>query len=332
MSVTKLQSAVPAVGTIRLYCAGGGGINLGKKYGGPLPDYIGSAKVMTTYVDTSKTNLHDVPDAENVFVLPELDGSGKVRKENHEAIAQMVPRILKDHPPADFNLVIFTASGGTGSVAGPLILAELLTRGENTVAIVIGSEESVITSTNTFNTLKSLDHIARSKGKPVVMHYSNNARGTKRSDIDKEAMFVISSLSVLASRQNKELDSMDVANWLNFTKTTSVPAQLALLKVYSEADEVDRLAGEAFTMAALLRDEDEEQPQLKPEYSCAGYYREDAKIATSLFFVVETEGLRGVLNHLNGLATAAQEIKAARVEGPAFVSSKDEVSATGLIL
>lgn len=217
-------------------------------------------------------------------------------------------------------------------MAGPLILSELLARGENAIAIVIGSEESVITSTNTFNTLKSLDHIARSRGVPVVMHYSNNDRNVKRSDIDKAAMFVISSLSVLASRQNKELDSMDVANWLNFTKTTSVPAQLAQLKVYSSAEDVDAKATESFTMAALLTDEDDLQPLHKPEYSCAGYLREESGIKTNFFFTIETEGLRSVLSHLNSLATEAKEIKAARVEGPAFVSGNEEVSSTGLIL
>lgn len=325
-------STTQQVGTLRIYGAGGGGINLAKKFGGTLPEHPGAAKLLTAYIDTSRTNLHDVQDPENVFVLPELDGSGKVRRENHEAIAQMIPRILKDHPPADFNVVVFTASGGTGSVAGPLILAELLTRGENAIAVVIGSEESVITSTNTFNTLKSLDHIARTKGVPVVMHYTNNDRSVKRSDVDREAHFVISSLSILASRQNKELDSKDVSNWLNFTKTTSVPAQLAMLKVYSKVEDVDRLATEAFTMSMLLENEDELHPQLKPEYSCTGYYRTDSKIGTNLFFTIETESLRSVLSHLNELASSAQEIKAARIEGPSFTTAKDEVSSTGLIL
>lgn len=331
MSITKLETS-PVQGTVRLFACGGAGINIGKKYGGNLPERIGSAKLMTCYIDTSRTNLHDVPDPENVFVLPELDGSGKVRKENHEAISQMIPRILKDYPAGDFNIVIFSASGGTGSVCGPLLIAELLTRGENAIAVVIGSEESVITSTNTFNTLKSLDHIARTKGIPVVMHYTNNDRGVKRSDVDKNAMFVVSSLTVLASRQNKELDSMDVANWLNFTKTTSVPAQLAQLKVYGSCEEVDKLATESFTMAALLLDEDEQQPTHKPEYSCAGYFRPEASMVSNLFFTIETEGLRGVLSHLNTLATEAKEIKAARVEGPSFFSGNEEVSSTGLIL
>lgn len=111
MNVFK-QNIESQQGAVRIYCAGGAGINIGKKYGGNLPERIGSAKLMTCYIDTSRTNLHDVPDPENVFVLPELDGSGKVRKENHEAISQMIPRILKDYPAGDFNIVIFSASGG----------------------------------------------------------------------------------------------------------------------------------------------------------------------------------------------------------------------------
>ena len=330
--MTTQNNVASPIGSIRLYGCGGGGINIVKRYAGPLKSTTGVADIKTTYIDTSRSNLDDDPDHQNIFVLPELDGSGKVRRENHEAIAQQVPRILKDFSPADLNLVIFTASGGTGSVAGPLIISELIERNQNVVAIVIGSDESVITGMNTFNTLKSLDHISRTKGTPVVMHYTQNDRSLKRSDVDKQVMFVISSLAVLASRQNKGLDTKDVANWVNFTRTTSVPSQLALLKVYGDAKEVDQLAGESFTLAALLKSEDEEQPRFKPEYNCDGFYRPGTEMATNLFFTIETHGLRDVLNQLNAVAQNAQETKQARIDGPSFVGRNDEVSSTGLIL
>jgi hypothetical protein len=320
------------VGVLRVYGCGGGGINIASKFAGNLPLRAGIADIRTAFVDTSRTNLSDKINPEDCYVLPDLDGSGKVRKENHEAIAKEIPRILIQHQPGDFNIVAFTASGGTGSVAGPLLVAELMERGHNVIAVVIGSEESAITATNTFNTLKSLDHISRSKDKPVLMHYTLNHRDMKRSEVDKEAVFVISALAYLSSRQNKELDTKDITHWMNFNKSTSINAQLSMLKVFNQANLVEEGSPECFSLACLLKSEDEGQPNLVPAYSCAGYYREGVDAPHNLFFAVETRDLNGILSHLQKTSKTLSEHKAARIDGPSFMSNNDQVSATGLIL
>jgi|SRR5690606_18709245 len=318
------------VGTMRLYGCGGGGVNIAKNYVNAKKPRPGIAEIFTSFIDTSRSNTVDVPNQDDVFVLPDLDGSGKIRAENHEAIAMMVPKILKDHAPCDLNVVIFTGAGGTGSVAGPLIMAELLRRGQNAVAVVIGSQESAITSDNTFKTLKSLDHISRVGEHPVVMYYLNNDRDVKRSDVDKEATFVISSLAVLGSRQNREMDSKDLSHWINFSKSTSVSSQLAMLKVFDSADQVDAEAPECFSMASLLVNEDETQPKTMPQYSSAGYYRPGTDIENNLFFCIETDSLKPIMAKLGKISEQVEESKNARVEGPSIVSSKDKV--TGMLV
>lgn len=320
------------IGVLRIYGCGGGGINIASKFGGNVPPRQGVAEIQTAFIDTSRTNLSGNINQEDCFVLPELDGSGKVRRENHEAIAREIPRILIKHQPGDFNVVVFTGSGGTGSVAGPLLIAELLERGHNVIAIVIGSEESAITATNTFNTLKSLDHISRSKGKPVLMNYTLNSRDLKRSEVDREALLTISALALLCSRQNKELDTKDIDHWINYSKHAGIGAQLSLLKVFNQATAVEDHSPECFSLACLLKSEDEGQPRLVPAYSCAGYYREGTEATNNLFFAVETRDLNPILSHLQKTSKALDEHKAARSDGPAFVSHNDEVSSTGLIL
>lgn len=322
------------VGVLHIYSAGGGGINIGSKFDGSLPSRLGVAEIKTTFIDTSRTNLSERTNSSDCYVLEGVDGSGKVRKENHEAIAKEIPRILLQHQPGDFNIVAFTASGGTGSVAGPLLVAELLERGLNVVAIVIGSEESAITATNTFNTLKSLDHISRSKDKPVIMHYTLNNRELKRSEVDREAVFMIAALSFLASRQCKEMDTMDVTNLLNYNKVpyVDIPAQLTLLKVFNTPEAVEEFAPETFSLACLLKSEDDLQPNMSPAYSCAGYFREGVEAPQNLFFALETRELNGILSHLQKNSKVLDEHKAARHTGPSFVDNKDQVSSTGLIM
>lgn len=319
-------------GNVRLYACGGAGINLAKEWAGEVQTEVGVANVKPCYVDTSRVNLIEGIDDSNSYILPDLDGSGKVRRENNEAIFAEVPRILLDHAPTEFNVVIFSASGGTGSVAGPLLVAELLKRDQNVVSVVVGSDESAITARNTFNTLKSLDHIAGNAEAPVVMYYIHNERDLKRSDIDRQVRHVLVSLNYLASRQNKELDTKDIHHWLNYNKSTEIDPSLALLKVHTEVAECEKQSDDAFSLASVLKNEDESQPKLNPAYACAGYYREGVRNPHNLFFAIETKGLSPILDRLQKLAATNDEHKTARKQGPSFKGNNDKVSDTGLVL
>lgn len=328
------QAQQTQIGEMMIYGAGGGGINVAsmcQEYTASAP---GTSNVRLAYIDTSRSNIPDSARPEQCYLLENLDGSGKVRKENHEKIADEVNRILLAHQPGDMNVVAFTASGGTGSVAGPLLVAELLKRNKLVVCVVIGSDESAITADNTFKTLKSLDHIARSQEKPVVMFYNKNSRNMSRVEVDKRSRFTICALSFLASRQNKELDSMDVTNFLNYNRVpgSDLQPQLTMLQVLSEADEVDRIGADTFSLAMLLKGHEEVQPQIVPVYSAAGYYRENTQAPCNLFFCLETKALSPILGELQKTAATIDEHKQARASGPSFVGANDQVSSTGLIL
>lgn len=319
-------------GMVRMYATGGGGINLASSWAGNVAPEPGVAEVLPAYIDTSRTNVIEGIDESNSYILPDLDGSGGLRRENHEPIAREIPRILIKFPPTDFNIVVFTGAGGSGSVAGPMLIAELLERNQNVIGVVIGSEESAIRSRNTFNTLKSLDNLAHSKGKPITIFYARNSRDVKRSEIDRQAKHVLVAINYLASRQNRELDTKDIAHFINYHKVTSVTPQLSLLNVYTAIEDVEQYARNAFSMASLLKELDDPQPDLHPAYSCTGYYRPGVKNPNNLFFTIETEGLSPILNHLQKLAKSVDEHDRARQDGPRFVGENDQVSSTGLIL
>ena len=170
-------------GKVTLYGAGGCGINIAKRFYDAQPQ-VGVADLSFCFADTSRSNISAELDPKDCYVLPDVDGSGKIRKENYQAITQVIQQIPINFAPGDLNIVIFSASGGSGSTMGPLIVRELLKEGHPTVAIVVGSFESYITANNTMNTIKSLDSISRSIGVPIVVSFENNIDNTRSTFVD----------------------------------------------------------------------------------------------------------------------------------------------------
>ena len=76
---------------VSLYCAGGLGINVAfqlLKYPEEAQARAGYAEIDIFMVDTSTSNLRlKTVDKEKLYLVEGLDGSGKIRKENHKAIA-----------------------------------------------------------------------------------------------------------------------------------------------------------------------------------------------------------------------------------------------------
>lgn len=326
------QNDLPIQGTIRLYGAGGAGTNLiGSWHPMDGAAAAGTALCQIAYADTSRSNLPADIDDEKIFLLDDKDGSGGVRSENHIDIGRNVPGLIQKYPPGDLNVVCFSGSGGSGSVFGPLIIRELIKLKKPVVAIVVGSEESAIRRKNTLNTLKSLDNIARSTGVPVVIFYAHNAPDVPRSHVDIQCRYVLATLAVLASKRNRELDSADLANWLEYTKVTSVDAQLALLHVYDQASEVDA-ASQPVSVASLLKNADEKSFSVMPEYSTVGFPREDIPDFKQLHFVITVDGVRVIDKMLNERLIEAEKQAAARVRHDTIVKDTDRVTDDGLVL
>jgi hypothetical protein len=184
-----------------------------------------------------------------------------------------IRKVLLQHKPAAMNIVVASASGGSGSVIGPLLLKELLEQGCPAIILMIGSSESSITATNTLNTLKSLEAIGGSLDKPVVMTYQHNGEDATRTEVDERVIGTIDTLAVMCSSNNGALDSRDIHNWLFYNHSTAVPAQLSLLEVFRTRDGASKVVA-PISVASLLKDVDSPEPRFMAEYSCAGYPKE----------------------------------------------------------
>ena len=103
--------------TVRIYACGVGACNLGSEFI-QLTQSPNVAEVKTCFIDTSLSNLRDVPvKEENIFLLEDTDGSGKLRRSNSDKITESVKSIIHKFSPEDLNIVLFSLSGGSAEPA-----------------------------------------------------------------------------------------------------------------------------------------------------------------------------------------------------------------------
>jgi hypothetical protein len=271
-------------------------------------------------------------DANDVYVLDNLDGSGKKRDENHVEISNIIKEILVKHKPLDFNVVVFSLSGGSGSVIGPLLVSELLGRNIPVIAICVGTDESVLTANNTLKSLKSLEAIAKRNNKALNFIYQHNDRGIPRSKADNAIEGYLSGFRFLVSGKNEELDSQDLINWLDFTKTTSLTPQLGLLEVYSEGEHVSTRHSNPVSVASLYSDHDTHGLLVVPEYHCAGYTDLSSGKVDQLHFVIDVQSVPQIAKNIEKTLSSQKEVAESRPSHGTLVSSKDKVEDSGLVL
>jgi hypothetical protein len=330
------------LGTLRLYGAGGAGVNMTRHFHTAVGEiHPGMAQVHTAFIDTSRSNIPDALGDRDVFILTDStgvlkDGGGKERSLNHPDIAANIKGLLAKFPPMDMNVVVFSASGGSGSVFGPLLMAEMIRQGLSVVGLVVGSVESVKTVNNTVNTLASLENLATSRELPIVIMYCENNEDSPRAAVDKIFRHAIGSLAVLASRRNAEMDSTDIRHMLHFPKSTSIKARLATLDIARSNEEMEvKVAEEGaqyIAMSSLYENPDVPTIAVRPEYHSAGYLTDKLEGVPMYHFGVRIDESARIASGLQRTLADMQKALAARVIPKTILTGNEQATDDGLIL
>lgn len=318
-------------GVVRIYGVGGFGTNIAYMFNNIEPS-PGQAEIKVAYLDTSRSNLRSDINPDHFFAPEDMDGGGSVRRDTNDPLAKICKQFLEAHQPGDFNVVIFSASGGTGSVGGIHILSELLKRGIPAVAVVVGSAQSKIAALNTLKTLKSLENVVSSTEHPLVMHYSHNTDEQPRSEIDFQIFRVVSTLTILNSRENAGMDTRDVRNWVQYQHSTAVEPALSLLEVYDNNDDVVKNHKTPISLASLYTSPDDPRPKITPEYATEGYPTNSIKNFKVLHFVVDYAEVGQIAKTINGRIEELDRQHGSRIAATKLTSDKDQVSHNGLVL
>ena len=255
--VKKLTQPKPigGKGNMRIYACGGCGTNIVAKMNLSTDVIEGYAGIEVAYIDASNSNqFQGIMNDSNTLFISEK-GSGSHRRTNYEQISEMRQTIIKQFPPHDINIVVHSASGGSGSVIGPVLVSELLDRDQNVVVIMIGSIQNVTYINNTINTIASMEQIADKRNRPVPVFYIENPVQGSRREVDQQAQGILGILSVIYSGQNREVDQEDLTNHLNYNRITKHRPGIIYMDITGD-DEINLDKGERVITAITLEDSD----------------------------------------------------------------------------
>jgi len=304
--------------TVRLYACGGAAVNIAKPlYVTSQGTEAGFAEFSVTYVDTSRSNIGN--HAEDAFYLIQgqgdtvVDGSGKVRETNYAASSLAVPDILHQFKPADLNIVLHSASGGSGSILGPILASELIAQGKNVIVMMIGSTTCEQEIRNTINTVLSYQGISQKRSKPVNVFYFENGHTGSMRENDSTVLIYLMILAAAWSGKNLGLDSKDLENFLNYDRVSKYPAALTGLIIRSKGEKIEFQKGQAISsVVSLIRDSEDPHPGMVVGYHSYGILSEAASMAIKLPSPIHLCTLQGffaeIISRLQAALASAEEL------------------------
>lgn len=224
---TKHHDISNGCSSIQIIGAGGAGKVCAIRFAEQFPNAL---KIST--IDTSGVP-NDISGIE-IFKVKDLNGSGKLRKNNIEPITNFVADYVARKPFEDITIIIMSLSGGSGSVVGPLLIDEILR--QNKIAIVFGiiDTDSEIDTLNALNGLRTLDNISSNrKGYlPIILFSNKDGRSIVDKGIDKQLKHLVTMLTI----PYIGLDTQDRIKFLNPHAFDSIEHGVKLLSVSSRPD------------------------------------------------------------------------------------------------
>lgn len=321
-----------------IYACGGGAI----KITADMVDYVnvpGFSDTKISRLDTSDKNLTANMSQSSVFVLKGADGSGKQRDHNYKPVVAAMSKILAQHQPEDYNIVIFTGGGGSGSVIGPVLVGELLQRRAPVIALVIGTTGDETQAQNSVSTIKSLGGVQQLHKRPVVFSYFEVNQHNSQADVDQQVIGVLSGLLNLLDSDNTVIDNKDIINFLDWTNVRKeTPAQLVALELYN-GDEINELTGKTpIGIASIYPTAERPYLPVQPVYSSDGTRSEASVIANKSFegitmhYVVHAGPVVPVMRDLEKTLQRIRDNQRAQSEDSVVISGDDNVESTGMVL
>ncbi len=325
------------LGRVRLYSAGGAGINIGSKVQQLVrgEDSV-YAELDTVYIDTSKANLHSNIPADKLYLIDGKDGSGGRRAENYEDIAPRAREILNTFKPADLSIVLSSGGGGTGAILASCLVSELLAMDNLVVVVCVGDDATKTWASNTLKTLQSYENIAAKREKPVVVFYLQNGADMSRTTVDLRIQELVAALMLLFSRRNRELDGKDLYNWINYHKVTSHKPGLAALTLFSDKVNADiAKIGNLISIATLVADDLDPTLSKRPEVQTVGYVEgtiAGKKLSAPYHYVTSDGVFQNVSKQLEKVLAEFEADAGARVKKTSIATNAATATDTGVVL
>lgn len=315
---------------MKIYGCGGLGLNLASKFEAlRSKESVNMDAIDISYIDTSMANVrHNKINPEHFYLITKgsdndvKKGSGKFRPENYEPTKEQIKKILMKHPPEQFNCVIHSLSGGSGSVIGPILFKELRDQGKDAILLIVGNNDSTIEITNTISTLHTYVSISRARNESIVGIYSRCGGAISRAEADSRVISSISLISLFFNPTNQEMDMADISNFLNYNKVTKHEPAFVFASFFTDKVDVDE---KLFPIAALTLGKigEDSSTGTNVDYQAVGYVNEDSVGDVQKKFPIHLVSIDGqVANELSWYEQISKQIEAKRA---AAIGNKIEV-------
>lgn len=189
----------------------------------------------------------------------ELSGSGALRSSNVKSTIVAINEFLNENKsimaPNTINIIVTSASGGSGSVISPLLSRVLLDKDVPFLVIVIGDDSNLTYATNTSDTLKTYHSIAKTSLKTIPMYYINNSEmDNDFKTINAYVAGVVITMSMFYVGTNVDIDFADMSTFLRIDKMRpklSIPSGIMSLEVVS-GDDTKHIEDDSIMSARIL--------------------------------------------------------------------------------
>lgn len=277
---------------VAVYFCGGTGLNIGKN--------MSDLEADVCFLDTSDRNVTELHDKSKVFLTKNTVGAGKNRAYILPIVRPQIGNVLSRFPAADFNIVVFGTSGGSGNILGSLLVSEMLKANETVIVVGASGIESTEVVNNSLDAIKTLEGVSMNRGKVVPMVHVINGVGVPYAVTNNEVDFYIRALCDLASQEHERLDVKDIENWVNFTNKVDIQPQLCELKIFDNRKEASTV-NEMLSVASLFTDEAQEVPFGSPFVRTTGIAKKGDIIADQLHFIINSIGIEEIVKSLEDL-------------------------------
>lgn len=315
-----LESQNPAHIPTRIYYCGGFGFNIGSKVGATFPG--------ACFLDSSDANLKDksVP-AERIYLIPGTDGAGGDQAFMMPHARAHADEMISKFEPAEFNIVVLGAGGGSGATIGIQVVRKLLAAGYPTAVLVVVGTDTTRRIRNTLNVIKNLEAVSLSTKLPVVAAFTDNA---SERTTDEEVIFQIDSLVALTDQQNARLDTRDVENFVQYNKVCAVEPQLSRLYISSTRQEAAAVL-EPISIASLYVDQDKYVPFGSGFVATVGFPTSDAKMDyDQLHFVINSIGIQSLMDQIEEERVKLTTVQSGYRQRRAVITVDDNLTDDGL--
>jgi len=242
----------------------GAGANLLTKFMSTHKEEEGKALIKPIVLDTSNDFKQKGVDIPFYKIETGLDGAGGERLNTQAAVGPT--RSIMYNLNTSRVVIICDTSGGSGGTVMLAAVMALMERGVPVSVLAVSKQDNILETTNAINVIESLDNVVRDAGKTINVKIVNNS---VRATADKVIIDYLNALTILCSGQLLEIDSVDVDNFIEQSRYTTIETIPKGLLSYNLSTGT---AADVTASRAVLKEIGSEKP-LHGDSKKTGYYR-----------------------------------------------------------